>query len=98
MLIICLCALSSICTYCVVSYRLPAMSQQQNVYINQDKTHKVNINKATREELKTLPGVGERKAQLIIDNRPYVNIYDLTCIRWIGDDTFNDIKELIEVD
>jgi DNA uptake protein ComE-like DNA-binding protein len=37
----------------------------------------VNINKATSDELKKLPGIDDAAAQRIIDNRPYDDSYDL---------------------
>lgn len=36
-----------------------------------DKTKLVNINAATHDELKTLPGIGDAEAEQIIAGRPY---------------------------
>jgi hypothetical protein len=37
----------------------------------------VNINKASSDELKKLPGIDDASAHQIIDNRPYDDSYDL---------------------
>jgi DNA uptake protein ComE-like DNA-binding protein len=37
----------------------------------------VNVNKATPEDLKKLPGIDDAAAHRIIDNRPYDDSYDL---------------------
>jgi DNA uptake protein ComE-like DNA-binding protein len=37
----------------------------------------VNINKASSDELKKLPGIDDASAKKIIDNRPYDDSYDL---------------------
>jgi competence ComEA-like helix-hairpin-helix protein len=45
---------------------------------------RVNINTATIEELKTLPGIGPAKARLIVANRPYQSVEDLRSFRRLG--------------
>jgi DNA uptake protein ComE-like DNA-binding protein len=37
----------------------------------------VNVNKASANDLKTLPGIDDAAAHRIIDNRPYDDSYDL---------------------
>ena len=60
---------------------------------------KVSINKATLEELMTLPGIGESKAQDIINyrnqNGDFKSIEDLTKVSGIGESIFAKIKENI---
>ena len=56
-------------------------------------TEKVEINSATIEELKTLTGIGDVKAQTIIDNRPFSSIDDLLKVNGIGEKTLEKIKE-----
>ncbi|MCQ2082071.1 MAG: ComEA family DNA-binding protein [Lachnospiraceae bacterium] len=61
----------------------------------------VNINTATKEELMTLPGVGESKANSIIkyrdDNGGFRTIEDIMNITGIKEGLFNKIKEKITV-
>ncbi len=62
---------------------------------------KVNINTATKEELMTLPGIGESKAEAIIkyreDNGAFQSIEDITNISGIKEGVYNNIKDYIIV-
>lgn len=62
-------------------------------------TNKVSINNASKEELMTLPGIGESKAKDIIDyrtkNGPFKKIEDLKNIPGIGENVYNNLKENI---
>ena len=63
---------------------------------------KVNINRATAEELMTLPGIGESKANDIISyretNGSFAKIEDIMNIPGIKDGVFNKISGSITVD
>jgi DNA uptake protein ComE-like DNA-binding protein len=57
-----------------------------NIQVSQsDDVTKININKGSVDELKSLPGIGETLANKIIDNRPYGSVYDLIRVDGIGD-------------
>ena len=67
----------------------------------QGTSRKVNINKATKEELMTLPGIGESKAEAIIkyrdNNGLFQDIQDVTKIPGIKEGVYNNIKDHIVV-
>ena len=58
----------------------------------------VNINKASVSELSYLPGIGEAKAKIIIDHRPYTTIEDLKKVPGIGEKTFEKMKPRVKVE
>lgn len=62
---------------------------------------KVNINTALKEELKTLPGIGDAKADSIIFHRElngaFQSVEDLMQVEGIKEGVFNKIKDRITV-
>lgn len=66
---------------------------------NNISTNKISINNASKEELMTLPGIGESKAKDIVDyrtkNGPFKKLEDLKNIPGIGENVYNNLKENI---
>ncbi len=62
---------------------------------------KVNINKATKEELMTLTGIGESKALAIIkyreENNGFKDINEIMNVSGIGEALYNKVKDSITV-
>lgn len=53
----------------------------------------IDINNSTIEELDLIYGIGEAKAQNIIDSRPFENLGELINVSGIGEYTYNKIME-----
>lgn len=65
-----------------------------------DVGNKININTCTKEELLSLPGIGEVLAEKIIEYRektPFKKLEDLMNVSGIGEKKFESIKDMIVV-
>lgn len=76
-------------------------NNKAEISTNKEISSKVNINTATKEELQTLSGIGESKAEAIIKYReekgPFEKIEDIKNVSGIGESAFEKIKENITV-
>lgn len=72
--------------------------QETNLQIPGDSESKININDCTKEELMNLPGIGTKKAEMIIEYRnskKFDTIEDILEVSGVGEKTFEGFKELI---
>lgn len=54
---------------------------------------KISLNSASKEDLMKLPGIGDKKADLIIQNRPFKSVEDVMKIKGIKEGIFAKIKD-----
>ena len=58
---------------------------------------RVNLNTASRGELQRLPGINDKDADRIIENRPYASKKELLSKKVIGPRKFDEIEDLVYV-
>lgn len=100
--LIVLCALVALCVSLLINISMSTNTNTQTVSININETTEptpqaVNINTATLEELKTLPGIGETLGNRIIENRPYTDVWELASLQGVGTETMRKILPLVEI-
>lgn len=76
-------------------------SNKDDNVLESTKDELISINNATKDELMTLSGIGEAKAEDIIEyrsaNGPFKKIEDLMNVSGIGESIYNKIKDYIKL-
>ncbi len=85
----------------VLDSEIEAEGQQEKGTGAIDSKGKININKATVEELMTIPGIGQVQAQSIVDyrneNGKFNSIDELTNITGIGVKTLEKLRDKVDI-
>lgn len=85
----------------VLDSEIEAEGQQENGTAAVDSNGKININKATVDELMTIPGIGQVKAQSIVDyrneNGKFNSVDELTNITGIGVKTLEKLRDKVDI-
>lgn len=76
-----------------------AQGMTQESTVTEEETDKININTADTIQLQTLNGIGEKKAELIIqyreENGSFQTIEELKNVSGIGEKTFDALKDFV---
>lgn len=81
---------------------VPAFSDGfQQISMQEDTTAQIDINKASAEELATLPGIGAKKATAIVQyrelNGKFVSVEELVNVKGIGPKMLAKISPFVSV-
>ncbi|WP_346871285.1 ComEA family DNA-binding protein [Clostridium sp. UBA5119] len=85
----------------VLDSEIEVEGQQEKSTGAVDSKGKININKATVDELMTIPGIGQVKAQSIVDyrnkNGKFNSVDELTNITGIGVKTLEKLRDKVDI-
>jgi len=88
--------LSAVAFALALIFAAPSASFAKSTPAASSKTDKIDLNSATAEQLKTLPGIGDAYSAAIIKNRPYSGKDDLIGKKnVIPKATYAKIKDLV---
>ena len=59
--------------------------------------HSVDLNRASREDLSSLPGIGPEKADRMIAERPYANAHQLVTRHVLSEEQYAQIQDRVVV-
>jgi competence protein ComEA len=85
----------------IVSPLAHADLSKESAKAKQAQMQKINLNTATVEQLTSLPGVGAKKAQAIVEYRSKVgkfkSVEDLTKVKGIGEKMIVKLRAMTEI-
>lgn len=83
-------------TVALAAQKKPSSSAEKSAMSGQAQaTEKIDVNSASKDQLATLPGIGDVTAQKIIDGRPYNTKRDLLTKKVVGQKEYAKIKDSI---
>ena len=79
----------------LAAQKAPASKGKSASATQMQTTEKIDVNSASKDQLATLPGIGDVTAQKIIDGRPYTSKRDLLTKKIVGQKEYDKIKDSI---
>jgi DNA uptake protein ComE-like DNA-binding protein len=76
-----------------VSRNAKAMAEGVKEGLSRDKT--VNVNKASKDDLLSLPGITDHEADRIMAERPFDNTHELVSRRVVSQEEYDKIKDRV---